>query len=158
MVKALGEFYECYKHDSVLEGRRAGVHVGAREEVSQDRVGAGPWPGFLPDSTVRGRGAGPAAAPTPVGRLGVVRTLISPKDSVRKVILFFFSFIRSHASRTHQMPSKQTRDGPVHREPLSGRHVPRGAAGPSGYRHGANGLAGVGSGSTPCYGLRADMP
>lgn len=45
MVKALGEFCECYKRDSVLEGRRAGVHVGAREEVSQDRVGAGPWPG-----------------------------------------------------------------------------------------------------------------
>lgn len=107
MVKALREFCECYKRDSVLEGRRAGVHIGAREEVSQDRVGAGPWPGFLPDSTVRGRGAGPAAAPTPVGRLGVVRTLISPKDSVRKVILFFFhSFEAMHRAHTRCQVSR----------------------------------------------------
>lgn len=113
MVKALGEFCECYKRDSVLEGRRAGVHVGAREEVSQDRVGAGPWPGSpARQHCARARGRSRHGTDASGATRGRPDTDFA-QGQCQKSHPFFFSFIRSHASRTHQMPSKQTRDGPA---------------------------------------------
>lgn len=64
--------------------------VPERGEGGQDRVGAGPWPGrSAGQHCLRVRSRSRPRPQRQMRRLGVVRILIPPKDSVSKVIHFF---------------------------------------------------------------------